>query len=92
MNCQRLRHTFSRRLAENGLFVDSLAKLLGHWHLSSTQVYAHIYDETLLQQFKEAMSRLEPVAVDEWSHVETGERPLIEVELAEMPDCRSKGV
>jgi hypothetical protein len=45
-----------------------------------------------LQQFKEAMSRLEPVAVDEWFHVETGERPLIEVELAEMPDCSSNGV
>jgi hypothetical protein len=45
-----------------------------------------------LQQFKEAMSRLEPVAVDEWFYVETGERPLIEVELAEMPDCSSNGV
>ena len=45
-----------------------------------------------MQQFKEAMSRLEPVAVDEWSHAETSERPLIEVELAKMPDCGSKGV
>ena len=44
---------------------------------------ARVYDETLYGQFKEAMSRLEPVAVDEWPHVETGERPLIEVELVD---------
>ena len=43
----------------------------------------HIYDETLYEQFKKAMSRLKPVAVDEWPRVETSKRPLIEVELAD---------
>ena len=42
-----------------------------------------LYDETLYEHFKEAMSRLKPVAVDEWPRVETSKRPLIEVELAD---------
>lgn len=41
----------------------------------------HIYDETLYEQFKETMSRLESVAENEWPHVETGEQLPIEAEV-----------
>ena len=46
--------------------IASLQKLLGHKHLSTTQIYAHIYDETLYKQFSAAMSDLEAIAVEDW--------------------------
>ena len=46
--------------------IHSLRKLLGHQRLDTTQLYAQIYDETLYQQFKEAMARLEAIAVEDW--------------------------
>jgi hypothetical protein len=39
----------------------------------TTQVYARIYDETLYEQFKTAMSRLEAIAVDDWPGVDSVE-------------------
>ena len=45
--------------------IHSLKKLLGHQHLNTTQIYARIYDETLIQQFREAMARLEALGHEE---------------------------
>ena len=52
-----------RRLINQNIPIRSLRKLLGHQHLNTNQVYARIYDETLYEQFKTAMSRLEAIAV-----------------------------
>jgi hypothetical protein len=41
----------------------------GHQNLDTTQQYARIYDETLYEQFKTSMSRLEAIAVDDWPGV-----------------------
>jgi site-specific recombinase XerD len=62
----QLRHTFATRLLNQGLPIHSLRRLLGHKYLTSTQRYAHVYDETLYRQFQEAMSQLEPIAVEDW--------------------------
>jgi site-specific recombinase XerD len=59
LSCHRLRHTFGRRLAENGLPVDSLAKLLGHSQLQTTQRYIDGADPTVRIDFTSAMTRLE---------------------------------
>jgi hypothetical protein len=67
-------------LVNQSIPIHSLRKLLGHQNPNTTQLYARIFEETLYKQFKEVMSCLEPVAVDEWPHVETSERPLIVVE------------
>jgi integrase/recombinase XerD len=69
----RLRHTLATRLINQGMPIHSLRKLLGHQHLNTTQIYARIYDETLYEQFKTAMSRLEAIAVDDWPGVDVGE-------------------
>jgi site-specific recombinase XerD len=59
LSCHRLRHTFGRRMAENGLPVDSLARLLGHSHLQTTQRYIDGADPTTRADFAVAMAKLE---------------------------------
>ena len=66
----QLRHTLATRLLNQGMPIHSLRKLLGHEHLQTTQIYAHIYDEILYQQFKTAMSYLEAIAVEDWPGAE----------------------
>ena len=61
-----LRHTLATRLINQGMPITSLRKILGHERLSTTQIYAHIYDETLYQQFRDVMSCLEAIAVNDW--------------------------
>jgi site-specific recombinase XerD len=63
LSCHRLRHTFGRRLAENGLPVDSLAKLLGHSQLQTTQRYIDGADPTVRADFAVAMSHLETTVI-----------------------------
>lgn len=55
LSCHQLRHTFARRLAEQALPVESLAKLLGHSNLQTTQLYIDGADPSLRQQFLQAM-------------------------------------
>jgi site-specific recombinase XerD len=62
----KLRHTLATRLVNQGMPTHSLRKLLGHKDLSTTQLYARIYDETLYRQFKDAMSSLEAIKVSDW--------------------------
>ena len=58
LSCHRLRHTFARRLVEHGLPVDSLAKLLGHRQLDTTQRYIDGANPTDRAEFMTAMSKL----------------------------------
>jgi len=54
-----LRHTFATRLINAGVPITSLQKLLGHAHLSTTQIYARVYDATVERDYRQAMARLE---------------------------------
>ncbi len=62
----RLRHTFATRLINRGLSIQSLRKLMGHRSIDTTMIYAQIYDETLYAQFRDAMSQMESIAVEDW--------------------------
>lgn len=70
----RLRHTLATRLINQGVPIQSIRKLLGHRRLNTTQIYARIYDETLYEQFKAAMARLEAIEVEDWPGVEIPEK------------------
>jgi site-specific recombinase XerD len=55
----RLRHTYATRLINAGMPITSLQKLLGHEHLSTTQIYARVYDATVERDFRKAMAHIE---------------------------------
>jgi site-specific recombinase XerD len=54
----QLRHTYARQLTEGGMPVTSLAKLMGHAQVSTTQVYTAGADPELAQAYQTAMTRL----------------------------------
>jgi site-specific recombinase XerD len=55
----RLRHTLATRLMNIGTNIVSIQHLLGHEKLQTTQIYTHVYDATVEQDFRQAMARLE---------------------------------
>ena len=57
--CHQLRHTYARRLVEQGMPIDALAKLLGHRDLQTTQRYIDGADPTIRHDFQKAMAGLE---------------------------------
>jgi integrase/recombinase XerD len=59
LTCHQLRHTFARRLVEYGMPVESLARLLGHSDLRTTQLYIDGADPTLRADFLQAMQNLD---------------------------------
>jgi len=66
----RLRHTLATRLVNIGMDIVSIQHLLGHEKLETTMIYAHVYDATVEQDFRQAMARLsaaqtEPIPLEE---------------------------
>ncbi len=59
ISCHQLRHTFARRLAEQRMPVESIANLLGHAKVSTTQRYIAGANPDLRDAFLQAMDALE---------------------------------
>jgi site-specific recombinase XerD len=71
----RLRHTLATRLLNAGMPITGVQKLLGHQYLSTTQIYARVYDSTVEADYRAAMRQVEchdsplsttPLAVENW--------------------------
>jgi integrase/recombinase XerC len=71
----RLRHTLATRLLNAGMAITGVQKLLGHEYLSTTQIYARVYDSTVEADYRQAMAKVEdlhlplsdtPLPVDNW--------------------------
>ncbi len=59
--CHQLRHTFARRLAEQNMPIESLAKLMGHNDLQTTQRYIDGANLAVKKDFLATMERLDKV-------------------------------
>lgn len=70
LTCHQLRHTYARRLVEHGMPIASLAKLLGHNDLKTTQRYIDGADPSLRQDFHQAMQAVAQEAAR--GHLEPG--------------------
>jgi site-specific recombinase XerC len=55
ITCHQLRHTFGRHLAEARIPVTSIQRLLGHARLRTTQIYLHISDKQVQEDYAVAM-------------------------------------
>ena len=59
VTCHQFRHTYGRRMAEAGMSVTSLQKLLGHESLRTTQVYVHLSDPHLRVEYERATQKVQ---------------------------------
>lgn len=62
----RLRHTLATQLVNQGMPLPSVAKLLGHRSLNTTQHYARLFEQTVKEQFVAAIAFIEGIAAEEW--------------------------
>jgi integrase/recombinase XerD len=53
-----LRHTFAVRTIEKGISTRTLMMVLGHDHLSTTEIYLNISPETVKREFREKWDRI----------------------------------
>jgi site-specific recombinase XerD len=56
LTCHQLRHTFARRLAEEQMPIEGIAKLLGHAQVTTTERYTAGADPDLRAAFERAMA------------------------------------
>lgn len=56
VTCHQFRHTFGRHLTEARLPVTTIQRLMGHSCLRTTEVYLHISDSQLQDDYDAAMN------------------------------------
>jgi len=59
VSCHQLRHTFGRHLVEAGMRVTSIQQLMGHSRIRTTQIYLHISDRQVQDDYDAAMVEID---------------------------------
>ena len=60
--CHELRHTCFTRLREEGMSIEALQLLAGHRSIASTQLYLHLGDGWLAEEYRRAAEAIEAQA------------------------------
>jgi len=55
----RLRHTLATRLLNAGMDITRIQKLLGHQQVTTTQIYARVFDTTVEADYHQTMNKIE---------------------------------
>ena len=66
------RHTFGVNMVTSGISMESIAKMMGHSNLRSTQVYAVITDDKISKDMDKLMQRRETKETDQNKNKEDG--------------------
>ena len=66
------RHTFGVNMVTSGISMESIAKMMGHSNLRSTQVYAVITDDKISKDMDKLMLRRETKETDQNKNKEDG--------------------
>jgi integrase len=66
VSAHRLRHTFATQLLNVDCKVTSIQKLLGHTNLNTTMIYARAFDQTVMQDYFQALDSLEEQIDGAW--------------------------
>jgi site-specific recombinase XerD len=83
LTCHQLRHTFSRRLADQRMPTESISQLLGHAQLSTTERYTAGANPDLRDAFQEAMETIESTPDTPVGPTITPPRPRPKTEVAD---------
>ena len=59
------RHTFGTLLISAGISIESIAKMMGHTNITSSQVYAKITDDKISKDMDKLMERRKKISADE---------------------------
>lgn len=59
VHAHAFRHTYATNMAESGMPLDTLKRVLGHRHLDTLAVYNHVRDSRVQREYQEAMRRAE---------------------------------
>jgi integrase len=62
--CHELRHTCLTRLREAGMGLEAIQAQAGHRSIESTRVYLHLANDWLADEYRRALSVLEPATSD----------------------------
>lgn len=56
------RHSFGTLLLSAGISIESIAKMIGHANISTTQVYARVTDQKISEDMDKLMKRRKQIA------------------------------
>jgi site-specific recombinase XerD len=56
VHAHAFRHTYATNMAESGLPLDTLKRLLGHRHLDTLAIYNHVRDHRVQREYEAAMA------------------------------------